>query len=49
MNDMEIPATGRSEGASEDRWHEPTEIENPKKNDDEELQDDELQGVPEWL
>ena len=22
---------------------------NPNKNDDEELQDDELQGVPDWL
>ena len=25
------------------------EIENPNKNDDEELQSDELQGVPDWL
>ena len=55
MNDTEIPATRRSESASEDTsargnsWHEPTEIENPNKNDDEELQDDELQGVPDWL
>ena len=55
MNETEIPATRRSESASEDTsargnsWHEPTEIENPNKNDDEELQDDELQGVPEWL
>ena len=30
-------------------WHEPTEIENPNKNDVEELQDDELHGVPDWL
>ena len=28
-------------------WHESTEIENPNKNDDEELQS-ELQGVPDW-
>ena len=54
-NETEIPATRRSESASEDTsargnsWHESTEIENPSKNDDEELQDDESQGVPDWL
>ena len=48
--DTEIPAT-RREKASEDSsarghsWHESTEIEN-KKNDDEELLSGELQGVP---
>ena len=55
MTDTEIPATRRSEKGSEDSsargnlWHEPTEIENPIKNDDEELQIGELQGVPDWL
>ena len=29
--------------------HGSAEIENPNKNDDEESQSDELQGVPEWL
>ena len=48
-------ATSRSEKASEDSsargnsWHESTEIENPNKNDDGELQGGELQGVPDWL
>ena len=55
MTDTDIPATRRSEKASEDSsaqgnsWHESTEIENPNRNDDEELQSDELQGVPDWL
>ena len=55
VTDTEFPATRRSEKASEDpsargkTWHEPTEIENPNKNDDEELQSGELQGVPDWL
>ena len=41
VTDTEIPATRRSEKASEDSsargnsWHESTEIENPKKHDDE--------------
>ena len=45
----------RSEKASEDSsargnsWRESTEIQNPNKNDDEELQSGELQGVPDWL
>ena len=52
--DTESPSTRRSEKASEDSsargnsWHESTEIENPNKDDDEELQSDELQGVPDW-
>ena len=55
VTDMEIPATRRSESTSEDSSargksrHESAEIENPNKNDDEELQSDELQGVPDWL
>ena len=55
MIDTDVPATRRSESAGEDpsargnSWHEPTEVENPNKNDDEELQDDELQGVPDWV
>ena len=55
MNDTEIPSARRSESASEDTsargnsWHESTEIETPNKNNGEELQDDELQGVPDWL
>ena len=54
MTTTEIPATGGSESTSESaRWnpsHESAEIENPNKNDDdEELQRDELQGVPDWL
>ena len=55
VTDTEVPATRRSESAKEDlsargnSRHEPTEIENPNKNDDEELQDDELHGVPDWL
>ena len=54
VNDMEIPATRRSESASEDTsargnlWHEPTEIETSQTMT-RELQDDELQGVPYWL
>ena len=53
--DTEIPATRKSESVSEDTsarrnsWHEPTINENTQKIDDEELQDDELQGVPDWL
>ena len=49
MSDTEVPATRRSESAGEDpsargkSW----KIENPNKND-EELQDDELQGVYLW-
>ena len=52
MTDTEIPATRRSERASEDSsargnsWH---ESEKSNKNDDEELQSDELQRVPDWL
>ena len=55
VTDTEIPATSGSEKASEDSsargnlWHESAEIENPKKNDDEESQSGELQGVPDWL
>ena len=55
VTDTQIPATSTSEKASEDSsargnsWHEFTEIENPNKNDDEELQSGELQGVPDWL
>ena len=55
MTDTEVPATRRSEKTSEDSsargnsWHESTEIENPNKNDDEELQSGELQGVPDWI
>ena len=54
MTDTEIPAT-RSEKASEDSsargnsWHVSTEIENPNKNDDEEIESGELPGVPDWL
>ena len=54
VTDTEIPATRRSENTSEDSpargnsWHWSTEIENPNKNDDEELKSDELQGVPDW-
>ena len=54
VTDTEIPETSRREKASEDSsargnsWHESTEIENPNKNDDEELQSGELQGVPDW-
>ena len=50
MIDTEIPATRRSGSTDElargDSLHESAEIENPNKNDDQELQDDELQGVP---
>ena len=55
VTDTEIPATRRSEKASEDSsargnsWHESTENENPNKNDDEELQSGELPGVSDWL
>ena len=55
VTDTESPATSRSEKASEDSsargnsWHESTENENPNKNDDEEVQSGELQGVPDWL
>ena len=55
VTDTAVPATRRSESAGGDpsargnSWHEPTEIENPNQNDDEELQDDELQSVPDWL
>ena len=55
VTDTEIPATSRSEKASEDSsargnsWHASTEIENPSENDDEELQSGELQGVRDWL
>ena len=55
MTDTEVPATSRSEKASEDSsargnsWHESTENENPNENDNEELQSGELQGVPDWL
>ena len=50
----EYPATERSESTSEsvrgNPSHEPAETENPNKNDDdEELQSDQLQGVPDWL
>ena len=51
----EIPSTRRSESTIEfargNPSRESTEIENPNKNDDddEELQSDELQGVPDWL
>ena len=50
MTDTKIPATRRSEKASArgNSWHESTEIEIPKKNDDEELQSGELQGVLDW-
>ena len=54
MTDTEIPASRRSEKASEDSsargnsWHESTEIENPNKNDDEESRSGELQGVADW-
>ena len=55
VTDTEIPATSRSEKASEDSsargnsWHESAEIESPQKNDDEEFHSDESQGVPDWL
>ena len=55
MTDTEVPATSRSEKASEDSsargnsWHESTENENPNKIHDEELHSGELQGVPDWL
>ena len=55
VTDTEIPATSRSERASDDSsargnsWHESTEIENLKKKDDEEIQSGELQGVLDWL
>ena len=49
----EHPATERSESMSVEVQgnlsHEPTETENPHKNDDEELQSDQLQDVPDWL
>ena len=49
----EYPATERSVIMSEESRgnpsHEPAEIENPNKNDDEELQSDQLQSVPDWL
>ena len=54
VTDTEIPAT-RCESTSEEslaRWdpvHRSAEIENPNKNDDEEIQSDQLQGVPDWL
>ena len=32
-----------------DSLHKSVEVENPIKNDEEELQDDELQGIPECL
>ena len=55
MTDTEIPVRRRSESTSEeslargDPLRRSAEIGNPNKNDDEELQSDELQGVPEWL
>ena len=55
VTDTEIPATSWSEESSEDSsargnsWHESTEDENPNKDDDEESQSGELQGVPDWL
>ena len=54
VTDTEIPAI-RSEKASEDSsawgnsWQESARVENPNKNDDEELQSGELQGVPDRL
>ena len=52
MTDTEIPATRRSERTNElarrDALHRLAEIENPNKNDDEELQSDDLQGAPDW-
>ena len=51
--DTEIPATrsgSTDEVARRDPLHGTAEIENPNENDDdEELQSDELQGVPGWL
>ena len=50
VTDTEIPVSRRSESTSEellareDPLHGSAEIENPNKNDDEELQSDELQG-----
>ena len=55
MTDTEIPATRRRESASEeslarrDPLHRSAEVENQKKIDDEELQSDKLQSVPDWL
>ena len=56
VTETEIPAIRRSEKASEDsHQHEETRGMNQqkskiqKKNDDEELQSGELQGVPDWL
>ena len=55
MTDTETPVTRRSESTSEessargDPLHRSAEIEKLKKNDDEESQSDELQGVPDWL
>ena len=54
MTTTEIPATRRSESTSEfargNPSRESAETENPNKNDDdEELQSDALQGVPDWL
>ena len=53
VTDTEIPARRRSESTRELAWvnpsHESAEIYNPnKKDNDEELQSDELQGVPDW-
>ena len=54
VTDTEIPATRRRSGSTDelargDPLHESAEIENTNKNDDEELQSDELQGLPDWL
>ena len=55
VTDTEIPATRRSESASEESLareellHRSAEIENSNTNEDEELQSDELQGVPDRL
>ena len=54
LTGTEIPATkgeSKSEESSArgDLLHGSAEVENPNKIDDEELQSDELEGVPDWL
>ena len=55
VTDTEIPATRRSESMSEEslapgtRCIDQQKSENQNKDADEELQSDELQGVPDWL
>ena len=46
---LSIQARARTRQPRGNSWHESTEIENPTKNGDEELHNDQLQGVPDWL